>query len=73
MSATTITLTGGRGTVVGEVIHANPNYTFLVDAAGKEITVPAELIAEVTRCGSCLYPAHHAALGHCADPRSCAR
>lgn len=43
----TIRLTGGRGTVEGEIVHANPNYTFVVALEGSEITVPADLIADV--------------------------
>ncbi len=45
---TVIQLTGGRGTVTGEVIHINPNYVVVL-AGGRERYVPQRIIADMRR------------------------
>ena len=44
----TITLTGGRGTVTGELVHMNPNYWVVLDN-GTERFVPTFIIADSVR------------------------
>lgn len=44
---TILVLTRGRGEITGDLIHSNPNYTFLVDQSGTERNVRSQAIADV--------------------------
>jgi len=46
-SISVIRLTGGRGTVVGEIIHINPNYLVVLDDVGVEVYVAQRIILSV--------------------------